>query len=138
MTDADPFILTGLPNDDVYLYCKRIDNSRLVRQADAQVRGEWSAIGGVFVAALMVAGMMIAPGVKSVMDSYKIQDLRRENAQLRNDQRKLHVEEEQLKNAARLDMLATENHLVRPGANQMIRLQPKTNRSFAMNELKSR
>jgi hypothetical protein len=138
IADADPLMLTGLPNDDVYLYCKRIDNSRLVRQADAQVRGEWSAIGGVFVAALMVAGMMIAPGVKSVMDSYKIQDLRRENAQLRNDRRKLEVEEARIMNAARLDMLATQNNLVRPGADQVIRLQPKNNHSFAMNGFKSR
>jgi hypothetical protein len=138
MTDADPLILTGLPNDDVYLYSKRIDNSRLVRQADAQVQGEWSAIAGAFVAALMVAGMMIAPGVKNVMDSYKIQDLKRENAQLRNDRRKLEVEEERMINAVRLDALAPQNNLVRPGVDQVIRLQPKNNHSFAMNGFKSR
>ncbi len=30
----DAYQLRALPNDDVYFYCKRIDNSRLVRQAD--------------------------------------------------------------------------------------------------------
>src|SRR5580700_5067416 len=88
VVDADPYALTGLPNDDVYFYCKRIDNSRLVRQADTQVKGEWSAIAGAFAAAVLIAGMAIAPGVKGILDSYKIQDLKREQAQLRNERRR--------------------------------------------------
>lgn len=134
--EADPLALAGLPNDDVYFFSKRMDNSRLVRQADTQVKGEWSAIAGVCTAALMIGGMMIAPGVASVMDSIKIQDLKREQAQLRNDQRRLEVEKERLVNAARMDELASAHNLVRPGADQIIRLQPKNNHSFAMNGFK--
>jgi hypothetical protein len=136
VADTNPLTLTGLPNDDVYFYCKRIDNSRLVRQSEPKAKGEWSAIAGTFAAALMVAAMLIAPGVKSVMDSYKIQDLRHEQAQLRNERRKLDVEQERMINAAKLDTLASEHHLVRPGADQVIRLQPKNNHSFAMNGFK--
>jgi hypothetical protein len=136
--DADPMALSGLPNDDIYFYSKRIDNSRLVRQADTHARGEWSAIAGVGAAALLIGGMMIAPGVAGVMDSYKIQDLKKEQAQLLNERRKLEVQEEMLVNAARLEQMAPENNLVRPAANQMIRLQPKNNHSFAMNGFKSR
>ena len=34
------------PNDDIYFYSKKIDNSRVVRQADPAARGEcWSAVG---------------------------------------------------------------------------------------------
>ena len=58
------------------------------------MKGEWSAIAGVCAAALLIGGMMIAPGVAGVLDSYKIQDLKHEQAQLRNEQRKLDVEEE--------------------------------------------
>ena len=137
-TDADPMALPGLPNDDVYFWSKRIDNSRLVRQEDTQVKGEWSAIAGAGVAALLVAGLMIAPGVSSVMDSYKIQDLKKEQAQLRNEQRKLEVQEELMINAALLDKMAPDHNLARPAADQVIRLQPKNNHSFAMNEFKSR
>jgi hypothetical protein len=137
VADADPLTLTGLPNDDVYLYCKRIDNSRLVRQADAHAKGEWSTIAGVCTAAMLVGGIMIAPGVAGVMDSYKIQDLKHEHAQLLSEKRKLDVEEERLMNAARLDALAPQHNLVRPEADQVIRLQPKNNHSFAMNEFKS-
>jgi len=138
VADADPLALTGLPNDDIYFYSKRIDNSRLVRQADTQVKGEWSAIAGVGVAALLIGGMMIAPGVAGVLDSYKIQDLKKEQAQLLNERRLLDVQEEKLINAARLDSLAPEHNLARPTADQVIRLQPKNNHSFAMNEFKSR
>ena len=131
--DADPFALTGLPNDDVYLYCKRIDNSRLVRQADTHVKSEFSAIAGVCGAALLIGGMMIAPGVAGIMDSYKIQELKREQAQLRIELRKVDVAEERMLNAPALDAIAPEHHLVRPGADQLIRLQPKNDHSFAMN-----
>jgi len=134
----DPMTLPGLPNDRIYFYSKRIDNSRLVRQADTHAKSEWSAIAGVCAAALVIGGVAIAPGVASIMDSYKIQDLKREQAQLMNERRKLEVQEELLLSAARLDKLAPENGLMRPAADQVIRLQPKNNHSFAMNGFKSR
>lgn len=134
VTEDDPFTLTGLPNDDVYFFCKRIDNSRLVRQADTQTKGEWSAIAGVCAMAILVGGAMIAPGVKGILDSYKIQELKHEQQALRIELRKVDVAEERLLNAPRLDALAPEHHLVRPAADQVIRLQPNGDRSFAMNE----
>jgi hypothetical protein len=33
---ADPCLLRALPNDDVYFYSKKIDNSRVIRQADPE------------------------------------------------------------------------------------------------------
>jgi hypothetical protein len=129
----DAYALTGLPNDDVYFFCKRIDNSRLVRQADAQAKSELSAIAGVCTAALLVGGVMIAPSVAGIMDSYKIQELKREQAQLRIELRKVDVAEERMLNAPALDAMAPKHNLVRPGADQVIRLQPKNEHSFAMN-----
>jgi hypothetical protein len=130
----DALALGGLPNDDVFFYFKRIDNTRLVRQADPQAKGEcWSAIGAVCAVALLI-GSMIAPSVAGIMDSYRIQDLKQEQARLRTERRKLDVEEEKVVNAPRLDALAGEHNLVRPTADQIIRLQPKPEHSFAMNE----
>ena len=134
MTDADPYVLQGLPNDNIYLFCKRIDNSRLVRQADTQAKSEcWSAIGGVCAVSLLIGGATIAPSVASIMDSYKIQDLKQEQVKLRTEQRKLNLDEERMINASRLEALAPQHNLVRPEAEQVIRLQPKPERSFAMN-----
>jgi hypothetical protein len=138
MADADPLALTGIPYDDIYLYCKHIDNSRTVRQADARATSEWTTIGGVCMAAAMVAAMLIYPGVQSVRDSYKVQDLKREQTLLRNDLRKLDVQEELIVSAARLDTTASDHHLARPKAGQVVRLQPKNNHSFARNGFNSR
>ena len=52
------FLLRALPNEDVFLYSKRIDNSRVVREADPGARGEWSAIGMVCLLALLLIGVL--------------------------------------------------------------------------------
>ena len=60
---SDPFRLRALPNDDIYFYSKKIDNSRVVRQADPEARGEcWSAVGAAGVL-LMLGASIIAPHV---------------------------------------------------------------------------
>jgi hypothetical protein len=133
VVDADSLPMIGLPNDDVYFFCKRIDNSRLLRQADHHATGEWSAIAGACAAALLVGAALIAPSVANIMDSYRLQDLKHDQADLRTEERRLDVLEERLINAPRLDALAPEHNLVRPAADQVIRLQPKNDRSFAMN-----
>src|SRR5436309_2752290 len=51
----DPFQLRALPHEGVFFYCKRIDNSRLVRQTDPKTRGAcWSAIGAACVLAALL------------------------------------------------------------------------------------
>ena len=136
--EVDPWALPGLPNDDVYLFCKRVDNTRVVRQASAKASNELSAIGSVGTAALVIALLAIAPGVASVMDSYKIQDLKKEQVLLHNEWKQLEVSEEKLVSAAQLNLSADAQHLVRPKPGQVIPLQPKGNRSYAMNERRSR
>ena len=130
---VDEYILPPLPNEDVFFYSKRIDNSRLVRQLDNHAKGEWSAIAGVSVIALLVSGLAIAPGVAGVLDNYKIQALRQENEQLKVELRKVDVAEERMLNAPALDAMAPKHNLVRPADGQIIRLQPGSDHSFAMN-----
>ena len=46
--ESDPCALRGLPGDGVFFYSKKIDNSRLIRQADPNASEEcWSAVGAV-------------------------------------------------------------------------------------------
>ena len=37
--ERDEFELRALPQEDVFFYCKKIDNSRLVRDNDPKARG---------------------------------------------------------------------------------------------------
>src|SRR5215472_17776346 len=74
--DRDPYRLRALPHDDVFFYCKRIDNSRLVREADPQARGAcWSAIGAACAAVLLLA-VLLAPSVAGTLAGYKLESLR--------------------------------------------------------------
>jgi len=130
-TAADQFKLRALPNDDVYFYVKRIDNSRVVRQADPQVKGQcWSAIGAACVLAVLASSVMV-PKLGSVLAGYKIQQLRQEQATLQEEKRSLDVDEAMLMNPARLHELAGEHKLNRPSAGQIVHLQPKGDNAFA-------
>lgn len=120
-----------LPNDDVYFFCKRIDNSRLVRQADPQTKGQcWSAIGAACVLAAL-SGSVMAPKVASVLTGYKVQELKREASDLREQSRNLDVEEAELLSPGRLDLLAQKQKLDRPTAGQVVHLQPHGDGAFA-------
>jgi hypothetical protein len=123
--------LRALPNDDVYFFCKRIDNSRLVRQADPQTKGQcWSAIGAACVLAVL-SGSVMAPKVASVLAGYKVQELRHEQSDLREQRRNLDVEEATLLSPGRLDTLAQKQKLDRPAAGQVVHLQPRGDGAFA-------
>ena len=128
---ADSFKLRALPNDDVYFYVKRIDNSRVVRQADPQTKGQClSAIGAACVLAAL-AGTVMVPKLGTVLTGYKIQQLRQEQANLLEEKRGLEVDEATLMSPARLDELAQKQKLNRPGVGQVVHLQPTGEGAFA-------
>src|SRR5512138_2013402 len=88
----DPYALRAIPNEDVFFYCKRIEN-RVVRQADPRSRGAcWSVIGAAFVLAALLTGAL-APGVANIFAGYKIQALKQERQHLLNERALLQVEE---------------------------------------------
>ena len=72
----DPFQLRALPHEHLFLYNKRIDNSRLVREADPKSRGAcWSAIGAACVLAILLTSAF-APSVATTIAGYKLEALR--------------------------------------------------------------
>jgi len=119
---SDPFRLRALPNDDIYFYSKRIDNSRVIRQADPVARGEcWSAVGTAGVL-LMLAASIIAPHVASVLAGYKLESLKTERQALVDQRRELEVREAGLLSPVRLNALAKAQNLTSPAADQIIHL----------------
>jgi hypothetical protein len=120
----DAYQLRALPNDDVYFYCKRIDNSRLVRQADPAAKGQcWSAIGAACAVAAILGGMM-APKAATVLAGYKVQQLKQERAGLIEERKALDVEEARILSPANMGVLATRQKLSSPGSKQIVHLQP--------------
>ena len=118
----DPFQLRSLPHDDVYFYCKRIDNSRLVRQENPQSRGAcWSAIGAACVLLVLLTSAF-APTAMTTLAGYKLEALHGEERRLLEERRTLDLQEAELLSPARLDQLAHQNNLVTPSSGQVVHL----------------
>lgn len=118
----DPYELRALPNDHIYFYSKRIDNSRMVRQANPAASQEsWSAVGAVAIL-LMLGGSIIAPHVASVLAGYKLESLKQERQALIDQSRSLSVREAALLSPSRLVELAAARRLASPGVEQIVHL----------------
>ena len=130
--ERDPFQLRALPQEDVFFHCKKIDNSRLVREADPQARGAcWSAIGAASVL-LVVLTSVLVPNVASTLAGYRLQALRVEERQLLDEKRTLEVVEAGLLSPQRLETLAQGQNLVAPVPGQVVRLNAKGDSAVAM------
>lgn len=118
----DPNRLRALPNDDLYLYQKSVDNSRLIRQADPASGGAcWSAISAAALV-LVVVGSVAAPTVYTRLSGYEIESLKLKNHALLEQKRSLEVTEAALLSPERLNELARSRSLTQPGSEQVIHL----------------
>ena len=130
---ADAFRLRALPNEDVFFYSKRIDNSRVVREADPRSRSQClSTIGAALglVALLLTA---LIPNVAQTLAGYQLESLRQEQQRLLNEKRGLELQEARLLSPAHLQELAARRQMVPPGPGQVVRLDPRGDSSLAMN-----
>ncbi len=133
---VDPYRLRDIPNEDVFFYAKRIDNSRVVREADPKARQVcWSSIGAACVMAAMLA-TLLAPSVGSTLAGYKLQSLRQEQQRLLDERRVLQVEEAGLLSPSRLEELAHARQLSNPAPGQVVHLDARSDVSLAMNREK--
>lgn len=131
--EPDAYRLRALPNEDVFFYCKPIDNSRVVREADPKAGGEcWSTIGAACVLAVLLTSVLV-PNVASTLAGYKLQALREEQHRLTNEQRVLDLEEARLLNPVHLEELARSRKMTTPMPGQVVHLDPKGDASLAMN-----
>ena len=105
--ERDPFQLRALPHEDVFFYCKKIDNSRLVREADPEgARRLLERHRRGLRAALILLTSAFAPSVATTLAGYKLEALRTEERRLLDERRALELEEAELLSPARLEQLA--------------------------------
>jgi cell division protein FtsL len=129
----DPYRLRALPNEDVYFYSKRIDNSRILKEKDPRAAKEcWSAIGAFAVLAVLLAGAL-APSVWGTFAGYQLQALKQERQRLMDERTGLEVQEATLVSPARLEKLARAQKLLEPAPGQVVHLDPQTDGALAMN-----
>ena len=124
------------PNEDIYFFVKRIDNSRLVRQADPQARGDcWKMIGSAGVAAMLLIGVLL-PSAYGLLAGYQIQSLKQEAKRLATEQASLELREAKLLSPARMEELARIQQFVDPEAQKVVYLDSKNGSAVAMNSRK--
>jgi cell division protein FtsL len=129
---ADPCALRALPQEDVFFYCKKIDNSRLVREPDPKAGGIcWTAIGAACLAAVMLTAVGTVK-VSATMSGYQLEDLRAEERRLLDEGRALDLQEAELLSPERLEKLARGQNLVTPAAGQVFHLDNKPDGAVAM------
>ncbi|MGA2132621.1 MAG: hypothetical protein ABSH50_10035 [Bryobacteraceae bacterium] len=126
------FRLRALPNEDVFLYSKRIDNSRIVLQPQSTSRREWSAIGALGAAALAFM-ILLTPRVANVVTGYQLESLKQENQRLLDEQRELDLTVARLSREENLNALAKQRDLGMPGPGQVFHLDPKGDAKLALN-----
>ena len=120
--EASPYALRALPNEDVFFFTKRIDNTRVVREADPRSKAQcWSAIGAACVLVAMLT-TVLAPNVAGTMAGYKIQQLKIERQRLLDERTFLRVEEARLESASRLGELARSRQMDTPKPGQVVHL----------------
>jgi hypothetical protein len=129
---AEAYRLRSLPYEDIFLYVKRIDNSRVVRQTDPTARArDWKMGVGAGLAAVALIGLLL-PGAYGLVAGYQLSSLRQEHEQLKTEGALLALEEARYVSAERLEKLAEMQKFVDPTPDRTIYL-PKSGDSLALN-----
>ncbi len=116
----DPYRLRPLPCEDVYLYCKKIDNSRVVRQADPAARRRCTRTVAVSVVTAVVLMLTLVPDALNIFAGYQVYALEKERDRLDGERKRLQLAESRLLNPARMHQLAIQLQLVDPDPTHVV------------------
>jgi hypothetical protein len=124
--------LRAFANEDIHFFVKRIDNTRVVREADPRARGTcWKLFGSVVAAVVLVIGVLL-PSAYGLLAGYQIQSLRKDAQRLSTEQTSLELQEAQLLSPARMEELARMQQFIDPAPQKVVYLEGKSG-SLAMN-----
>lgn len=131
LEELDPFRVPSFPNEDVYFYVKRIDNSRVLRESDPAARKVcWRLIGTSFAIAVVVIGLLL-PTLYGLIAGYRMEALRQERQRLELDRASLELAEAKLLSPARLEELARMQQFVDPAPQKVVYLDNKSEQKLA-------
>jgi hypothetical protein len=133
---ADLYRLRPLPWEDVYLYTKAVDNSRVVRQADPEARRRCVRAVPAALAVAVLIMLLLLPHGLTVFAGYQIHNLEREHERLANEKSTLELEEARLLSPERLQELARELELADPVPGRVMYLNTRNEQAMALNVAK--
>ncbi len=117
--------LRALPLDDVFFFCKKVNNERLVREADPGAsRRCVSAIGAASLTLILLAGVASLK-MMNTLASYRIEELKSAQQQKTDQIRALQLQESALLSPENLQQVAAEHGMGAPAPGQVVHLEPK-------------
>ncbi len=132
-TPAGSSRLRPTPNEDVYFFVKRIDNSRVVRAANPRAgRTCWKFIGTGGLITLLLIGLFL-PSAYGLFLGYDLEELKVQQNRLLDERSALELEQARLLSPARLQELAQARELAPPAAGSVVYLSPGSGAELALN-----
>ena len=127
----DSFV-RALPNEDVCLWIKTIDNSRVARHADPKVRNAcWRFIGIASIVVLLVVGQLL-PAAYRLLAGYQLSRLEKQHTELMELRRTLQLDNAVLRSPQNLERLA-KAHGMKPAPGRVHDIAPANEESLALN-----
>lgn len=129
--DREAFKLRPIASEDVFFFTKRVDNSRVVRQADphaGRVQG-WMIAGSITGALALVAVML--PALTTAVSGYKIETLRQEKSRLLNERASLDLAEARFVSTQHLQELARRQNFIDPGPENVVYFEARQENTIA-------
>jgi len=123
--------LRAFANEDIFLFVKHIDNSRVVRAVDPHSgRQAWKAIGTMAAAVVLVVTVLM-PSAYGTLAGYQIEKLRLEHDKLAAEYAQLEIKESALLSPERMRELARQQEFVDPGPDHIVHLDKGGQDQFA-------
>ena len=125
-SDGDqPYRIRAVAHEQIYFFAKRIDNSRVVREADPRAgKIAWRSIGSCFTGAVILVTLLL-PALYGMVEGYKIETLRQEKQRLLADRSVLELKEAKLLSSDRLERLALKQRFIDPDPEKIVYLPGK-------------
>ena len=128
----EPGMLRPMPNEQIHVFIKRIDNHPVVRTEDkAATASCWKTIGVAGLAAVAVVGMIV-PMAYGKLAGYQIERSRAEQARLEHEMAQLEALENQLLSPAVLAREADKRNFKESSPETLVVLNLEHNKSTAL------
>lgn len=129
--EREAFKLRPIASEDVFFFTKRVDNSRLVRQADPHAgRAQGWMIAGSMLGALALVAVML-PALSTAVAGYKIESLRQEKGRLLNERAALDLAEARYVSTQHLQELARKQNFIDPDPQNVVYLEARQENTIA-------
>ncbi|MBI2685350.1 MAG: hypothetical protein HYX27_03465 [Acidobacteria bacterium] len=132
-TAGSSYRLRPMPNEDIHVFVKKIDNTRVVREQDPKANASaWKTISVACLFALLVVGLIV-PIANSYLAGYAVTEIEKQNSQLQSQLARLSVRESELTSLEALARAAKNQKYLDPTPESMVVLNETSSTDVALN-----